>query len=47
MYDFPKNCTIKNGESIRILAMGLHLDKIQNVTFIFDNHADNEIKINF
>ena len=47
LYDFPKNYTIKKGENIRILAMGLHLDKIQNVTFIFNNLDGNEMKINF
>ena len=47
LYDFPKNYTIKKGENIRILAMGLHLDKIQNVTFIFNNLDGIEMKINF
>lgn len=44
--DFPKNYTIKPGESLRILAMGLHLDKIQNLTFIFEDNGE-EIKIEF
>ena len=47
LYDFPKDYTIKKGESIRILAMGLYLDKIQNVTFIFENKDGDEIKITF
>ena len=36
LYDFPKNYVIKKGESLRILAMGLDIDKVQSVTFIFD-----------
>lgn len=43
LYDFPKNYTIKKGESLRILAMGLDLNRIQSVTFIF---KDN-LKITF
>lgn len=43
LYDFPKDYTIKKGESLRILAMGLDLDRIQSVTFIFDG----DLKISF
>ena len=46
LYDFPKNYTIKKGESLRILAMGLYLDKIQSLTFIFDDN-NKEFKIVF
>lgn len=44
--DFPKNYTIKSGESLRILAMGLDLDKVQNLTFIFEDNGE-EVKIEF
>lgn len=44
--DFPKNYTIKKGEKLRILAMGLNLDEIQKLTFIFEKNAE-EFKIEF
>ena len=44
--DFPKNYTIKKGEKLRILAMGLNLDEIQKLTFIFEENAE-EFKIEF
>lgn len=44
--DFPKNYTIKSGESLRILALGLDLDKVQNLTFIFEDNGQ-EVKIEF
>lgn len=47
LYDFPKNYTIKKGENLRILAMGLHLNKIQNLTFIFSDSNGDEFEINF
>lgn len=46
LYDFPKNYTLKKGESLRILAMGLDLDRIQSLTFIFEN-GDEDLKISF
>ena len=46
LYDFPKNYTIKPGDSLRILAMGLELKKIQTLTFIFENNGQ-ELKIEF
>ena len=44
--DFPKNYTLKNGETLRILAMGLEMDKIQKLTFIFEENSE-EFKIEF
>ena len=47
LYDFPKNHTLKKGENLRILAMGLHLYKMQNLTFIFNDSNGNDLKITF
>ena len=47
LYDFPKDYTIKKGENLRILAMGLYLDKIQDLTFIFEDNNGNDLKITF
>ena len=44
--DFPKNYTLKNGETLRILAMGLEMGKIQKLTFIFEENSE-EFKIEF
>ena len=44
--DFPKNYTIKKGEKLRILAMGLKMDEIQKLIFIFDDNGQ-EFKIEF
>ena len=44
--DFPKNYTIKSGETLRILAMGLKMDEIQKLIFIFDDNGQ-ELKIEF
>lgn len=44
--DFPKNYMIKKGDSIRILALGLKLDEIQKLTFIFNNNGQ-EFSIEF
>ena len=44
--DFPKNYTIKNGESLRVLAMGLKMEEIQNLIFIFTDNG-KEFKIEF
>lgn len=44
--DFPKNYTLKSGESLRILAMGLKLDEIQKLKFIFTNN-NNDFSIEF
>ena len=41
LYDFPKNYKLKEGESLRILAMGLEMDKIQTITFIFEGEKDD------
>lgn len=46
LYDFPKDYTIKTGDSLRILAMGLDMKKIQTLVFIFDNNGQ-ELKIEF
>ena len=46
LYDFPKDYTIKKGETLRILALGLDMDKIQKLIFIFDDNAE-ELKIEF
>lgn len=42
--DFPKNYTIKAGETLRILAMGLNVDEIQKLMFIFEENS-KEFKI--
>ena len=47
LYDFPKNYMLKNGENIRILAMGLHLDKVQYLTFIFDSKDGEDLQVIF
>ena len=47
LHDFPKNYILKKGENLRLLAMGLHLDRIQDLTFIFDNNEGNDLKITF
>ncbi len=47
LLDFPKDYKIKKGETLRILAMGLRMNAIQNLTFIFEGNAATDIKINF
>ena len=47
LYDFPKNYTLQKGETLRILAMGLKLNEIQNLTFIFEKDDKQDLKINF
>lgn len=44
--DFPVDYNLSPGESLRILAMGLDLDKVQNLTFIFEDNGE-EVKIEF
>ena len=46
LYDFPKNYNLKPDDTIRILATGLDMDKVQSVTFIFNDNED-EFRITF